>query len=219
MPGHGNHFFSGAGMAFGTPLVMRLVSLPPPERRAQLAEKTHSCSFPPEGDGQGAGTRDLPSEVTRSQAGNLGLRPAIGGFRQAIRGQRLVTLNFDIRGKMPRIHQHALFRTGPLNSFLEKVKCWGVNWFGDQEETVGFPPLHPPFSHVAEGSGRLSAATWRLLLPDWEAPSALSSATVLGGCARPVWGNRAEAPVNASYLCGPCKHSFLRILKSKGKMC
>lgn len=206
-------------MAFGTPLVMRLVSLPPPERRAQLAEKTHSCSFPPEGDGQGAGTRDLPSEVTRSQAGNLGLRPAIGGFRQAIRGQRLVTLNFDIRGKMPRIHQHALFRTGPLNSFLEKVKCWGVNWFGDQEETVGFPPLHPPFSHVAEGSGRLSAATWRLLLPDWEAPSALSSATVLGGCARPVWGNRAEAPVNASYLCGPCKHSFLRILKSKGKMC
>lgn len=68
--------------------------------------------------------------------------------------------------------------------------------------------LPPTFSHVAADSGRLGAATWRLLLPDWEALSALSSATDLGGCARPVWGNRAENPVNASYLCGPRTHSF-----------
>lgn len=85
------------------------------------------------------------------------------------------------------------------------MKAWGLTDSGDQEETVGSPPT---FSHVAADSGRLGAATWRLLLPDWEALSALSSATDLGGCARPVWGNRAENPVNASYLCGPCKHSF-----------
>lgn len=66
-------------MAFGNPLVMRRVSLPPRKLSAQLAEKRHSCSFPPEGDDQGAGTRDLPSEVIRSEAGNLGF-PSPWGF-------------------------------------------------------------------------------------------------------------------------------------------
>lgn len=37
-------------MAFGTPLVMRRVSLPPPKQSTQLAEKPHSRSHPPEGD-------------------------------------------------------------------------------------------------------------------------------------------------------------------------
>lgn len=45
-------------MAFGTPLVMRRVSLPPPKRSAQLAEKPYLSSFPPEGDDQGAGAQD-----------------------------------------------------------------------------------------------------------------------------------------------------------------
>lgn len=43
-------------MAFGTPLVMRRVSLPPPKRSAQLAEKPHSSSFQPKGDDQGVRT-------------------------------------------------------------------------------------------------------------------------------------------------------------------
>lgn len=36
-------------MAFGTPMVMRRVSLPPPKQSAQLAEKPQSRSYQPEG--------------------------------------------------------------------------------------------------------------------------------------------------------------------------
>lgn len=70
--------FQERGMAFGTPLVMRPVSLLPPKRSARLAEKPHSCSFPPEGDDQGVGTQDSPGEVTRSEAGNLGFSSPLG---------------------------------------------------------------------------------------------------------------------------------------------
>lgn len=140
--------------------------------------------------------------------GAVSASPAIGGFLTSEQGAAVdypkLCLTWEA-GEMPRIHQHTLFPTGPLNRYPEK--CLGFTGSGDQEETVGSSPT---FSHVAASSGRLSAATWRLPLADWEELAARTSSTDHGGwvCQASVWRKRAEAPVNTLYRCGSCRHWF-----------
>lgn len=84
---------------------------------------------------------------------------------------------------------------------------------------MDLPPRFPTSLQAQAGSGRLSAATWRLPLLDWEELCARTDYTDLGGCARPLSGETEQKlQLMLHIYVARADTRFLLVLKSKGKM-